>query len=74
MLPLSSIFSPTAGGTYVWVVDSLDRVELRPVELEAPTGQSSVIVAKGVESGERVVTAGVYQLESNQRVKILEKR
>ncbi|MFR9578718.1 MAG: efflux RND transporter periplasmic adaptor subunit, partial [Rikenellaceae bacterium] len=36
VLPLSSIFSPTAGGTYVWVVDSLDRVELRPVELEAP--------------------------------------
>ncbi len=71
MIPLSSIYAPISGGVYVWIIDSSDRVQLRKVVLDAPTGKSSVIVAHGVESGERVVTAGIYQLQENQRVKIL---
>ncbi len=71
-LPLSAIYSPTAGGTYVWVVDPEQRVELREVTVERPTGRASVIVRGGVESGERIVTAGVYQLQENQSVTILQ--
>ncbi len=71
ILPLSAIYSPTSGGTYVWVVDSNDRVVRRSVTLDEPTDKSSVVVKSGVKSGERVVTAGIYQLTENQRVKIL---
>lgn len=73
VLPLTSIYAPTSGGSYVWVVDSLDRATLRSVVLGEPTGESSVVVRGGVESGERVVTAGVYQLREGQRVKLIAK-
>ncbi|MFI3306416.1 MAG: efflux RND transporter periplasmic adaptor subunit [Rikenellaceae bacterium] len=73
VLPLSSIYSPTAGGTYVWIVGGDDRVYLQRVELDELTGQSSVVVGAGVDSGARVVTAGVYQLAEGQRVKIADK-
>ncbi|MFI3270243.1 MAG: efflux RND transporter periplasmic adaptor subunit [Rikenellaceae bacterium] len=72
VLPLSAIYSPTAGGTFVWIIGSDDRVELRSLEVERPTGERFVIVRSGVESGERVVTAGVYQLRENQVVKTVE--
>ncbi len=71
VLPLSAIYSPTAGGTYVWVINGQDRVERRRVELDGVTGSRSVVVESGVRSGERVVTAGVYQLVENERVKVL---
>lgn len=71
VLPLSSIYSPTSGGTFVWVINSNDRVQRRSVVIERATGQRSVIIHSGVRSGERVVTAGVYQLQNNQRVTIL---
>lgn len=73
ILPLSSIYAPTQGGTYVWVIGAEDRVEQRRVVLEGPTGQSSVIVESGVKSGERVVSAGVYQLREGQDVKSISK-
>ncbi len=72
VLPLTSIYSPISGGTYLWVVDSVGRVEPRLVELGGLTGQSSVVVERGVESGERVVTAGVYQLRAGERVKLID--
>ncbi len=71
VLPLSAIYSPTAGGTYVWIIGADNRVERRRVVVGRPTGERSVIVDSGVESGERVVTAGVYQLQDNQSVRIL---
>ncbi len=70
-LPLSSIYSPISGGTFVWVIDKDDRVEERRVEIGGPMGQSSVIVNSGVKSGERIVSAGVYQLQDDQLVKQL---
>ncbi|MFI3247897.1 MAG: efflux RND transporter periplasmic adaptor subunit [Rikenellaceae bacterium] len=71
VLPLSAIYSPTSGGTYVWVIKPDDHVELRKVELGKPVGTSSVVVDEGVDSGESIVVAGVYQLMNNQLVKVL---
>ena len=70
-LPLSAVYSPAGGGTYVWVVDQDGRVGLRAVVLGEPFGRDRVVVDSGVEAGERVVTAGVYQLREGERVKIL---
>lgn len=71
VLPLSAIYSPTSGGTYVWIIGSDDRVKLRSVTVERLAGERYVIIKSGVDSGERVVTAGVYQLHENQVVKII---
>lgn len=70
-LPLSSIYAPTEGGNYVWIVLSDGRVERRAVRLGELYGRDRVIVESGVKPGEQVVTAGVYQLQPGERVRIL---
>ena len=70
-LPVSAVYAPAEGGTYVWVVIGGDRVERRAVTLGELYGRDRVVVDSGVEPGERVVTAGVYQLRQGERVRIL---
>lgn len=69
-LPLTAIYAPAAGGTYVWVVGADDRVEMRAVVLGDLFGRDRVSIRSGVSVGERVVTAGVYRLQEGERVKI----
>ncbi len=68
-LPLSAIYAPAVGGTYVWIIDSNDKVMRRKVTLGELYSSNRVIVTSGVESGERVVVAGVYQLQEGAKVK-----
>lgn len=70
-LPVSAVYAPAEGGTYVWVVIGGDRVERRAVTLGELYGRDRVVVDSGVEPGERVVMAGVYQLRQGERVRIL---
>ena len=70
-LPVSAIYAPAEGGTWVWVVDADNRVALRPVELGELYGTDRVTLLGGVRPGERVVTAGVYRLREGEEVRIL---
>jgi RND family efflux transporter MFP subunit len=55
----------------VWVVDAKDqRVKRRQIAISRHTPDSA-IVTDGLESGERVVTAGVQTLHEGQAVKLL---
>jgi RND family efflux transporter MFP subunit len=55
----------------VWVVDPKSlEVSLRTVELDRHAS-SSIVVSKGVEPGELVVTAGVHALRPGQKVSLL---
>jgi RND family efflux transporter MFP subunit len=55
----------------VWVVDPNSlQVSLRAVELRRHAS-SSIVVAKGVNPGELVVTAGVHALRLGQKVRLL---
>jgi RND family efflux transporter MFP subunit len=55
----------------VWVVDpKSQQVSLRTVELHRHAS-SSVVVSKGIEPGELVVTAGVHALRPGQKVRFL---
>lgn len=71
VLPLSAIYTPVGSYDSVWVVTADGRVERRRVTLGSLTGSADVVVVGGVEAGERVVTAGVYQLTEGERVKII---
>jgi multidrug efflux pump subunit AcrA (membrane-fusion protein) len=44
-------------------------VSLRPVELQRQDS-SSIVVTRGLESGEVVVTAGVHALRPGQKVRL----
>lgn len=70
-LPISAIYAPTSGGDYVWIVGRDDRVERRNVTLGELYGRDRVIVRSGVEPGDSVITAGVYQLQQGDRVRIM---
>lgn len=70
-LPVSAIYAPAEGGEYVWVVTDGDRVERRAVTLGELFGRDRVVIDSGVQPGDRVVTAGVYQLREGERVRIL---
>lgn len=69
-LPASALFR-AEGQPAVWVVDPAARtVALRPVEV-ARHATARVIVARGVERGDLVVTAGVQALRPGQAVRLL---
>ena len=56
----------------VWVVDRATQlVSLRPVELQRQDS-SSIVVTRGLEGGEVVVTAGVHALRPGQKVRLTE--
>ena len=59
------------GKPALWVVDTKTmQVSLRPVEL-GEQGSSSIVVSRGLEGGEVVVTAGVHALRPGQKVSLL---
>ncbi len=70
-LPLSAIYAPAEGGTYVWIINKDNRVERRKVTLGELYSTNRVIITHGVASGERVVVAGVYQLQEGAKVKLI---
>ncbi|MCX2901250.1 efflux RND transporter periplasmic adaptor subunit [Pseudomonas mandelii] len=68
-LPVS-VLHEVDGKSQIWVIDEQTQtVSPREVHLISRT-DSSVVLADGVKSGERVVSAGVNSLKPGQKVKI----
>jgi RND family efflux transporter MFP subunit len=67
----ASALTGTEGQPAVWVVDPTNMtVALRAIEV-ARFDQASVFVARGLEPGDVVVTAGVQALRPDQKVRLL---
>jgi membrane fusion protein (multidrug efflux system) len=56
-------------GSYVLIVDSADKVELRRVTL-GPNQGTDVVVASGLKEGDRVIVDGVQKVRPDQTVKV----
>ena len=54
----------------IWVVEG-NKVSRREVTVYSPTGEANLLISKGLEPGETVVTAGVYQLTEGEAIKVL---
>ncbi|MCS6779537.1 MAG: efflux RND transporter periplasmic adaptor subunit [Geminicoccaceae bacterium] len=68
-IPASALFRHE-GRPAVWVIDrATSSVQLRPVEV-ARYETAKVVLAAGLEPGERVVTAGVQALHPGQKVRL----
>jgi RND family efflux transporter MFP subunit len=67
-LPMTALIN-SKEGTAVWVVES-GVVKLVPVQLASASG-SDVVVTQGLSAGQTVVTAGVNQLRTGQKVSLL---
>lgn len=70
-IPLSAVYAPASGGTFVWVINPSGKTELRSVSLGAIFGRDMVSVLSGLKAGEKVVTAGVYKLRNQVEVKVI---
>lgn len=70
-VPISAIYAPATGGNFVWTVDADDRVKSRAVTLGEIFGDDMVVVLSGLEPGERVVVAGIYQLMDGEKVRVI---
>ncbi len=67
----ASALAMSQGKPAVWIVDPNDKtVHIRPVTV-TQYAQNTVVVATGLQTGERVVTAGVQALHEGQEVKLL---
>jgi RND family efflux transporter MFP subunit len=70
-VPLSALLERDAK-TWVWVVDEKSRtVQLQAVQVAGPA-DNDVLIASGLQAGQRVVTAGVHLLQAGQTVSLLE--
>ncbi|MEE9928376.1 MdtA/MuxA family multidrug efflux RND transporter periplasmic adaptor subunit [Microvirgula aerodenitrificans] len=58
-------------GSYVWVVGADNKVAMRQVSTTAGDG-TRVVISKGVQAGERLVTDGVDKLTAGARVEIVD--
>jgi len=69
LVPVAAIFSDDAGNKNVWLLDEgSDKVRKVPVELGDPSGEG-IWVMSGLESGERIITAGTHFLSEDQSVR-----
>lgn len=67
----ASALTRTAAGPAVWVIDpNSQTVALRDVDV-ARYDPATVVIAKGLKTGDRVVTAGVQTLRPGQKVALV---
>jgi multidrug efflux system membrane fusion protein len=65
----ASVIQRGPQGSFAYVIGEGDKVEVRPVEIEATEGDH-VLIAAGLEVGERVVVEGQSQLKPGARVAV----
>ncbi len=54
-------------GTFTYLVDANNTVQMRPIQVSLTQG-STVVIAKGLQAGDRVVTDGQEKLSAGMRV------
>ncbi len=70
-LPMQALLREN-NATYVWLLDSASMTVRRSaIELATVSG-NDLVIARGVQPGDRVITAGVHLLKDGQKVKLVE--
>ena len=72
-IPAFAVFPDEAGNSHVWVVDEATQtVRKRPVQVGPVTGIQDIVILAGLEPGERIAVAGIYQLQEGQKIRLME--
>ena len=70
-LPLSAMFQINDSPT-VWIYNEAQQsINARAITVSEITNDGRIIISKGLEAGEQVVTAGVHFLSEGEKVKLL---
>ncbi len=72
-IPITALYgSKSSHGREVWLYDpTTSQVKLTPIITGELSGSDMIAVTDGLEEGDKVVTAGIYQLTNNEKVKVL---
>ena len=68
-LPLSALYNQ-GGSPSLYVVDATGSIALKPVAVKSYESDS-VVIAGGVDDGDKVVTLGVQKLDPAQKVRVV---
>lgn len=68
LVPSTAVFSAPEGGAYVWRVTDEMTVERVAVETGNMTN-NGLLITSGLTTGDRIVAAGVQQLQAQQKVR-----
>jgi multidrug efflux system membrane fusion protein len=73
VIPAIAVFADDQGKSNVWVVDKEKMtVERRKVTTGDLTGEASIQITGGLQSGEMIAVSGVSQLREGMKVKPFE--
>ncbi len=70
-LPMQALLRED-NATYVWLLDSTNMTVRRSAIEVATVSGNDLVIARGVQPGDRVITAGVHLLKDGQKVKVVE--
>ncbi len=70
IIPLSALFEDTTiNKTCVWILKENNTVERRIVKVFSPNRESQALISEGLQPGEEIIIAGVYQITDGETVK-----
>lgn len=67
-VPVSAVFKENTGEQVVWIIGPNQTVTRRPVKIGEPSG-SQIEIVDGLQSGDRIVVAGVSFLRQGMKVR-----
>ena len=73
IVPAAAVFYGDDGTPHVWVIDEKRMtVHARVVEVGAVTGVGNMWLLGGIQTGERIATAGVSRLREGMKIQLME--
>lgn len=71
-VPANAVFADEAGTSHVWLIDpSSSTVSRHPVRVGPVIGTESIVILSGLQTGDLIATAGIFQLEEGQEIRPL---
>lgn len=72
-IPAHAVFSDDAGNAHVWVINrETSTVHRRAVRVGPVTGTDSIFILDGLDPGDTIAVAGIYELEEGQEISLIE--
>jgi multidrug efflux pump subunit AcrA (membrane-fusion protein) len=72
MVPVTAVFNAGGEQSFVWLIDSQMTAHRRPVSVAAMGAEDQIEVTAGLKAGDRIVVAGVHELEEGMKVRLLD--
>ena len=70
VVPAGAVATADDGSMFVWVVDpQSNKVHARKIDVGSVAGQGGIVIEGGINTGDRIVVAGVSHLRESEKVR-----